>query len=142
MREKTIDDKSDCPGLCVTAEPALTRVALQCAKSIQSAMAKQPGGAFLHFRFEVGPDWRKEAWVVLSHMRGSRPRLTILAQCSLDADSRCLSIDGPEVGFEFTLSTSFVGDALREAPGNLLDQVCIYVAPAPVEEQGSGMWEN
>lgn len=105
-----------------------------CDKSLHKAMTEHPNGSFLHIKFVAGPDWHCEAWVALAHLRGSRPKLSLLAKCTLDTGSRMVSMSKSESGFDFIMGVSLAGEMLQTAPREFFDDVHVYCARAPVEE--------
>jgi CRISPR/Cas system CMR-associated protein Cmr5 small subunit len=129
------------PGLCVQVDGPIVHLAKECEKSLHRILKSQPSGSFQHVRFVTGADWHQGTWVALSHLRGSGPRISILACCSLDELSLLLTIDEPEAGFEHVLGVSVLGKLLKAVPAEQLVMLHVFVAPAPVDERavdGSG----
>jgi hypothetical protein len=95
--------------------------------------AEHPRGSFLYLRFVAGAQWHRETWVAMAHSRGSGPRLLMLAACTLDEDTRTLSLDSPKQGFDFMMAVSVVGFFFKQAPNAA--SVEVFASIAPVDEQ-------
>lgn len=105
------------PGLCAEADKDVLAVAKACDKALHTAMASQKPGSFVHLRMCAGVAWQRGTWVCFSHTRGSGPKLTIYACCTVPAKSRLLSIAGHLDGFDFMLGVSLLGCIMKDVDG-------------------------
>jgi len=104
------------PGLCAERHAVLLPVAKTCAAALLKVCVQDAlCGEYIRLRCEVG-NWSCVAWSVMSHTRGSGPKLLMLAPCSFDPVGKCLSISMVGNMLDFMHAVSFFGLLLRGAP--------------------------
>lgn len=102
------------PGLCAQAHAFCIRQAKGCANELYKVAQQLDRGSFVYLRFVAGRAWQREAWAAIAYVRGSGPRLVMLAACTLRGCH--LSADVISGSFCCMMAVTFVGLFFKEAP--------------------------
>lgn len=121
------------PGLCAFHDARILQAAKSCSDQIYKLAQEVGRGTFLNVRFQAG-GWAVESWALVAHIRGSGPRMVMLACCTLQEEARLLRIDLVNGVHKIIMCVTFVGLFFKEAPPDI--DIEVHCAPVIVDDQG------